>query len=478
MEDQIEKEKKFNEQMESLYNMIIKINSMEQLTKEGWKVINKENNKTQNKTKENKKDEKKEEKKVSIISVLGNKNVGKSFILHLLTGKNIPNGYTVTTEGLSFITPDEKSNKSDDYMIIDTAGTESPILDDDPKKLNEETKKKMAKDRQITDYFIQKFILEKSDIFICVVDNLTLSNQKFINRIIKNYTYKTIFIIHNLKTFIEKDQVENYINKTLLQSLTFHLEKDEYFNIESDNEKSKENQFFFKQKLKKNERIIVHLIIANKESEAGGYYNQSTINYLKNQLSQVKEKKSFDILKNIEEFLISFSEEIFSKKLEKSALKFENNCIKIMTEQEMQLKDCLIDELGNNIIKDNQYKPKHRYGYFIDSSCKERKFFLEIELFGKWKLKQKVEIAKDFFFLIINGEKEKEIKKKTYEFSNYLPGNEFELKLKIENSKGIVNNNNPQKEIECGLYTLIFSLYKRKIEEEFVNDESEEEEDV
>ena len=82
----------------------------------------------------------------------------------------------------------------------------------------------MAKDRQITDYFLQKFILEKSDIFICVVDNLTLTNQKFINRIIKNYTNKKIYIIHNLKTFIEKEQVENYIKDTLMESVTFHLE--------------------------------------------------------------------------------------------------------------------------------------------------------------------------------------------------------------------------------------------------------------
>ena len=76
-------------------------------------------------------------------------------------------------------------------------------------------KDKMAKDRQITDNFLQKFILEKSDIFICVVDNLTLTDQKFI-RIIKNYTHKKIYIIYNLKAFIEKEQVENYIKDTLI----------------------------------------------------------------------------------------------------------------------------------------------------------------------------------------------------------------------------------------------------------------------
>ena len=153
MEKQIEKEKTYNKDMNKLYNMIIKVNSMDQLTKEGWKIIN---NRPEN--------SKYLEKKVSIISVIGNKNSGKSFILHLLTGKNIPNGYTVTTEGLSFIIPEDEDNKEDNFILIDTAGTESPLLIEGNNNLTLEIKDKMAKDRQITDYFLQKFILEKSDI--------------------------------------------------------------------------------------------------------------------------------------------------------------------------------------------------------------------------------------------------------------------------------------------------------------------------
>ena len=204
MEKEIEKEKNYIKDMYKLYNMVIKIDSMEQLTKEGWKII------------KNKNTEKNDyiNRRVSIVSVLGNKNTGKSFILHLLTGKKIPNGYTVTTEGLSFIIPDNEENRDNNYILIDTAGTESPLLIDNPENYANIDLDKMAKDRQITDFFLQKFILEKSDIFLCVVDSLTLTDQKFINRIIKNYTNKNIFIIHNLKTFIEKNQVENYIKTT------------------------------------------------------------------------------------------------------------------------------------------------------------------------------------------------------------------------------------------------------------------------
>ena len=196
MQDQIDKEKEYNTNKSSYYNMNIQIDSMNQLANTGWKI---------NRTKKD--DNNKNQ--VAIVSVLGNKNSGKSFILQLLTGKTIPNGYSVTTEGLSFIIPDNDKNKDDNYILIDTAGTESPLLYDDSNDLNkkkEEDKEKeipnienMIKDRQITDYFIQKFILEKSDIFICVVDNLTLTDQKFINRIIK---YSKIYkiIISNIIT--------------------------------------------------------------------------------------------------------------------------------------------------------------------------------------------------------------------------------------------------------------------------------------
>ena len=247
MQERINEEKEYNTKKDSLYNMVIRVDSMNLLMYEGWKILKAKNELSFDK-----------EKQVAVVSILGNKNSGKSFILHLLTNKKIPNGYSVTTDGLSFIIPDNDKNKDDNYILIDTAGTESPLLfDDDSKNKNnkkegEEKEKEnpkptienMLKDRQITDYFIQKFILEKSDIFICVVDILSLTDQKFINRIIKYYSHKKIYIIHNLKTFIEKNQVEEYIRDYLLQSLTFDLEKVKYFDLTKMNKEKEQNCYF------------------------------------------------------------------------------------------------------------------------------------------------------------------------------------------------------------------------------------------
>ena len=142
----------------------------------------------------------------------------------------------------------------------------------------------------------------------------------------------------------------------------------------------------------------------------------------------------------------------------------------------MELKDCLMDELGNNIFRDTQFKPKYRYGYFTDSSTEERKFFLEIELYGKWTLTPTIEIKETFFIIIINGKKEKKIDKKEYEFKNYIPSDNFNLKIQVENFRGIVEDE-PKIEEQNGLYIFVFSLRKKEIEEEVISAEGDEDED-
>jgi len=102
MQERINEEKEYNTKKDSLYNVVIRVDSMNLLMYEGWKILKAKNELSFDK-----------EKQVAVVSILGNKNSGKSFILHLLTNKKIPNGYSVTTDGLSFIIPDNDKNKDD-----------------------------------------------------------------------------------------------------------------------------------------------------------------------------------------------------------------------------------------------------------------------------------------------------------------------------------------------------------------------------
>lgn len=78
-----------------------------------------------------------------------------------------------------------------------------------------------------------------------VVDNLTNSEQKIINKIkdeIKNHRKnKKLFIIHNYKTFGKERQVKNYIKNILLKNGNFSLNK--YEQITSEENLIKGEQF-------------------------------------------------------------------------------------------------------------------------------------------------------------------------------------------------------------------------------------------
>ena len=75
------------------------------------------------------------------------------------------------------------------------------------------------------------------------------------------------------------------------------------------NLKNVNNKFFiekyYNEQIKKH-IVIRHLIFANdsKESEAGNYYNFSSINFLRNIIVSISNQRPFDVIKELKEFLI------------------------------------------------------------------------------------------------------------------------------------------------------------------------------
>jgi len=196
------KEKKENEEIQEIndfYDVIIDIDAMKSLLGQGWEV---EIPETGRKNYEEKKD-----KPSVVVSVIGNQNKGKSFILGQISGQPIPKGYSVKTKGLSVKYPTiEKQN----IILLDTAGFETPLVENEVYKLSKDKSKleekeyldqvtEFAKDRQMTEYFLQRFVLTQANILLVLVGQLTYTDQKFLNRIKKECGDKRIFIIHNLK---------------------------------------------------------------------------------------------------------------------------------------------------------------------------------------------------------------------------------------------------------------------------------------
>ena len=110
-----------------VYDMVIDIQSISKL-KEGWEIkyYGSKENKTRVKNIS--------KQKYLRISVIGNANRGKTFILQKISRLNFDGaiGHTVSTQGLSIKFP-----KKYEYVLLDTLGNNSPILIDDIKMIQE-----------------------------------------------------------------------------------------------------------------------------------------------------------------------------------------------------------------------------------------------------------------------------------------------------------------------------------------------------
>ena len=75
------------------------------------------------------------EKEYPIISVMGNFDKGKSFILSEISGINLPSGYNVTTPWICGVYPETENNKKKEdseieylnALLLDTAGFNTPL---------------------------------------------------------------------------------------------------------------------------------------------------------------------------------------------------------------------------------------------------------------------------------------------------------------------------------------------------------------
>ena len=143
-----------NKKAIDFYDLVIDIDAMKSLLGQGWEEEMTDKGK-------NIYEEKKDKPSV-VVSVIGNQNKGKSWILGKISGEPIPKGYSCKTKGLSVKYPTiEKQN----IILLDTAGFETPLVENDVYKLSKDKSKleekeyitevtDFAKDRQMTEYFL------------------------------------------------------------------------------------------------------------------------------------------------------------------------------------------------------------------------------------------------------------------------------------------------------------------------------------
>jgi len=437
------------------YDVIVSINSIKDICKEGWNIKYSENFKKDFKNLINYKTLK--------IGIIGNQNKGKTFILNKLFKMNLPAGTNIKTEGLSIKYPDLEKFKYRRITLLDSAGFETPVLKDETEVEGEDESrifKEKSKEKIITELFLQNYIIHNSDFLLVVVGILTYSEQKLLNKIrlkfkkgLLNKQNKTLCIIHNLMAFTTVDQVESYKNDTLLKNTAFNLEKNMKINIK---EESRTGVCYYE---KNSDIRISHLIFANEGSEAGKYYNDYTLSFIENLFATYINLKEFDILETIKERFKEFSKDVFENL--QGEIEFDNstrNLIKLKNPKELYLKRFFIDESGFHNMNENGFEPK--YNYYITNN----QIVVIVEVPGESKISSSILFVGEYAIIRILGIKGKDEKLVNIENSiiNVREFGPFSLNIPIKLNDFLIKNEKPKIEVRNGIFILTYQIEKSK----------------
>ena len=480
----------------NFYDVIVCINSIKGI-KKGWEI--KMNQRALDNYEKFKKD------KIIKIGVIGNSNKGKSFLLSKISKINLPSGTSIRTEGLSIKYPQLDICENKKIALLDSAGLETPVIKEEEienkikeeekdtkeekneekeeneiNEANEDKKKKNINKRElfkeksrekiITELFLQNYIINNSDILIVVVGNFTFSEQKLLNRIKTEMKrakiHKTLYIIHNLKTFTTVEQVENYIKEILLKSATFDLEEQEKITTEI---KVKNGINFYE---KNSNPPVFHLIYANEGSEAGNYFNEFTLDYIEHTYQNVTDLKPFDVIKTIKERFEEVSKEIIERPEKEICFdESDNKTIKLIKPENIVLKRCLIDELGFSNLKSNGFEPNYNY------YKKDDKLIVRIETPGNCTISTDISYVGEYTVIRIYGKKlkDKEPKEIEQNIFNSREMGDYSIDILLKTEDYSLKNKQAEIKRKNGLFILYYSLEEKlNIKNEYMTSTEEE----
>lgn len=296
----------------AIYDAIFKCESINTLFKKGWNYFLNEKFEKRIKDKNN---------KVCPMCFLGETNKGKTFIINLLTYNNLKSGSEYKTEGISCKFSDfeyEYSNneKNDSvepekFLLFDTAGRSEPLLIEPNERLEiKDNLKRIVetnyRDLRISEEFLKNVLIKNSQIIIFVVNQLTLAEQIFLYELKSQPKFEQLFIIHNLFNFQTREDLESYIDSTIVRSIYFDMSKN-YFPINHNNKNNNNLPYYFVENQDNNgeKSIINHFILGNIETkdEWINNLNNETINLLKEIMQTCIADSELDIREILEKEL-------------------------------------------------------------------------------------------------------------------------------------------------------------------------------
>ena len=305
----------FTEKQSDNYDLILDFSSFEQLKKNGWNAYftPKGYEKYKNCL----------DKKTNVIGVVGSKNRGKSFFLGRIMeeDKNYipPSGFLVTTHGISCCFPKIANDEDENYfpiITLDAAGKDNPLLQNAYIKNNIE---EIARDQKVTEIVLSDFFIQKANILIAVIEQLTFAEQEMLKtlierlkqREIEEHEKRKLIVIHNLMNISTSEDIENFKKNILLKSLTFELEETCMLkNVQKeydDSDKIYYIQTNHNKNTQKDKLLIYHFILGNDLNDnIKKEYNDPALRFIRD-LITIETQKPFDIIKEFQDFIIKNS---------------------------------------------------------------------------------------------------------------------------------------------------------------------------
>ena len=182
---------------------------------------------------------------------------------------------------------------------------------------------------------------------------------------------KIIYVIHNLKNFYSKEQINYYKENTFKNNIFFKQGQELSVQIykgkkDLENKEEEYNKYFLEKY--DNGRQVLHFIMGSNVKDSNNYYfNKTVVDYFRNEISSFKRKK-FNIFQELKDFLIKKgtnyieSPEAWKKPFTEEDINIEEKdgkkYISIKNENN-RIKKCLMNQLGFSHFYGALYSPNY-----------------------------------------------------------------------------------------------------------------------
>lgn len=438
-----------NTDKQEIYDKQIDITSLEDLCK-GWsiKTIGKkiENKVNRNITIYNTKPNQK------IISFIGNKSKGKTFLFNMLTSDTLVKKFSFTNK-LSIKTIDGCKT------FLDIPGGNSLNF------MNEGSDK--TKQSGLTSKFLEQFVIQVSNVIIFVVGIMTIQELQLLKLLKSISANKRIIVVHNMTMILQENDYIQFDN--LLKEYGFDLTKIVYIkNKDTQTRKEvdiKTNiidlnsridntfQYYIDKQNNEEGNSIIHVLIPNNHSR---FYqtNLKTIDLIKSIINLSQATINFNLEESLKRFIEDNSYKYFGQAILGNEITITKDLIKL-NRNELIIKPH-IAYFATDLVT-HQINPCYCYYYTQNNT-----FVIEIELSNECiDLNSNVQVLYDkYLFQIYGRKKEKQLDNTKIEKQfSVMQFGEFFFRISVSISNGLLSNSKPTCKYQDGILEITYTLF-------------------